>query len=164
MNFKTVYNFISVIVSPILAYFSPIKGIVHVVIIFFLIDVWYGYRASVKVGKKVEKKIAFEPVLVWKKTMPRLGLSLILLVLAFMLDTETGQTLINTSNIIGYVICFLVFWSILQNGYIVTNWEVIPLIGEAIQKKAEKRLDIKLERKIVNGEIPLTNINTDVSD
>ena len=121
-------------------YFSPLSHVAHLVLIFFAVDVLYGWLADKKLNKA-----PFKPSIVWQKTMPRVLLSITLLILSFIIDKETGQTWIDTYRVIGWAICGLLFMSILKNGYIVTNWGAIKSIDKWAKKKIkdETGIDIK---------------------
>lgn len=115
-----------------IGYFSPVSHVVHVVIIFFVIDIIYGWRADVKLNNA-----KFQPSIVWKKTMPRMVLSIVLLLSAFMIDVEAGQEWIDSYKVIGWIICGLLFMSILKNGMIVTRWGTIAFISRWTRKKVK---------------------------
>jgi hypothetical protein len=50
---------------------------------------------------------------------------------------------------VGWFICSLLFLSILKNGYIVTQWAAIPLIGKLIEKRIEKQTDTEIEETAI---------------
>lgn len=131
---KLVFLFVSIV-----GYLSPIEHIAHVVLLFFFIDVIYGWLAD---RKKTGAK--FQPKIVWAKTMPRVLFSIILLVITFLWDEETHQRWIETHLVVGWIINALLLLSILKNGYVVTNWSVIPIIGDALAKKVEKETGSKI--------------------
>jgi hypothetical protein len=137
---ERVVDFFRYLFFVFIGYFSPIHDMVHVVLFFFFVDVIYGWRAAKKVNNA-----RFQPALVWKKTMPRVLLSLVLLMLAYILDNETGQTWVNTSAIIGWAISGLLFLSILKNGYIVTNWRPFDLLGKTARHKIKHETGITIK-------------------
>lgn len=124
----------------VIGYLSPLKSMAHLVLFFFLLDVIYGWLVDRKMNKA-----KFKPSIVWCKTMPRVVLSVILLILSFMLDNVTGQHYVSTYKLIGWFICSLLFISILKNGYILTGWEAIPLIGKMVKKNVKEETGIELE-------------------
>lgn len=129
-----------------IGYFTPIKNIEHVMLMFFGIDIIYGYLASKKIAKKLGKKPMFSTKIIWEKTVPRATLSTVLLLGAYMIDKETHQEWIHFDSIIGWFICGLLLVSILENGYIVTEWRTIPLLDKMLKNKIEKQTGIKLDK------------------
>ena len=129
-------------ITTVLGYLSPIKHIAHMMLVFFIIDIYYGWRAD---RKKNGSK--FKPSIVWEKSVPRMTLSIILLVGAFMLDTETNQTLISTYKLVGWFISALLLVSIARNGYIVTEWKVIKQLGILLQGKIKDKTGIDVNEK-----------------
>lgn len=128
----------------VLGYFAPVSAVVHVVLGMFVIDVIYGWRASNKLHG-----MPFKPSIVWTKTMPRMVLSIVLVLAAYMLDVEMHQEWVDTPRIVGWIICGLIFMSILKNGLIVTRWGAL----KAIQRWAKKEVKDKTGLIIKDEEI-----------
>lgn len=128
------------ILVAFVGYFSPLSHVVHVVLICFLADVVYGWLADKKLNKA-----PFKPSLVWKKTMPRVLLSLVLLILSYVIDKETGQTFVDSYRILGWAICGLLFMSIIKNAYIVTNWGAINSIDRWARKKVKDETGLTIK-------------------
>lgn len=122
-----------------MGYLSPIKNIAHMMLFLFFLDIIYGWLAARKLRNE-----KFRPAIIWKKTVPRIMLSIVLLIGAFMLDKETGQDFISIYRILGWFISALLLFSITKNGYIVTNWDAIPLIGKFIENKIEQQTGVEL--------------------
>lgn len=141
---ERLYDFFIFALASFVGYFSPMKNVVHMVLIFFLVDVIYGWLAAKKLRGE-----PFKPGIVWKKTMPRVLLSLVLLILAYIIDKETGQTWVNTYSILGWGISGLLFLSIAKNGYIVTNWKSIPVLEKWVEDKIEKETGIHIKEEDV---------------
>ncbi len=134
------YEMFVFLLGLFVGYFSPMKSVVHMVLVFFLVDVIYGWLAAKKLRGE-----SFKPAIVWKKTMPRVLLSLVLLILAYIIDKETKQALINTTSVLGWGISALLFLSIAKNGYIVTKWKSIPILEKWVEDKIEKETGIKIK-------------------
>lgn len=128
------------ILVAFIGYFSPLSNVVHIVLIFFLVDVIYGWLADRKLNNA-----RFQPGLVWKKTMPRILLSIVLLILSYIIDKETGQNWIDSYRVLGWAICGLLFMSILKNGYIVTNWGAIATIDKWAKRKVKEETGINIK-------------------
>lgn len=133
--------FISLIMA-VLGYFSPIKGIVHMTLLFFLIDIYYGWRADVKVNGA-----GFDPSKIWEKTIPRMTLTGVLLISTYMLDQETGQHWVSSHRMVGWLICTLLIISIARNGYIITKWSAIKSVGELLTNKFSSVTGTKTDEK-----------------
>lgn len=138
------YDFVVAIFLTIFGYLLPIKNMAHLVLFFFFLDIIYGWLAD-----KKQNGSKFKPAIVWAKTVPRIVLTILLLIMAFLLDEVSGQEYIQTYKVVGWFICSLLFLSILKNGYVVTQWNAIPLIGKLIEKRIEKQTDTDIsESKI----------------
>jgi len=124
----------------VVGYFLPIKDLVHLVVFFFLIDMLVGYWAARRLrGEKFSTKI------VWKTTFPRMLISVILIILAFMWDTTFHQEWLSTYYLIGWFISGVLIFSIAKNGYKITKWRVFIGIENMFQKKIEDGTGIKIK-------------------
>ena len=137
---KTIYSFIIGALTAIFGYFSPIKDIVNLLLLFFILDVLIGFWASRKLyGER------FMVSIVWKHTVPRMILSLILIIGAYMWDSTYQQEYVSTYKIIGWFISGLLLYSIAENAYCITRWTMFKKIGKAIKDqvvdKAESKFD-----------------------
>ena len=129
------------ILFVVVAYFFPISGMVHVVLACFIIDVFYGWKAS----KKLEGK-KFSTGRVLDTALPRFFFSLVVLMLTYTIDKEAGQGAISTYKIVGWAISYVLIVSIAKNAYSVLNWEAI----KSIQDITSDKLDLaKLAGKIL---------------
>lgn len=128
----------------VLGYFMPVKDIVHLLILFFIIDVIFGYWAARKLrGERFSVKI------IWSHTIPRMLISIVLITGAFMWDTVYNQEVVSTYKMIGWFISGVLLYSIAENGYQVTKWSVFPKIGNLFKKNVKDNtgLDIDDENK-----------------
>lgn len=116
--------------ASFLGYFLPVKDIIHLIIIFFIADTVFGYLAAKKL-----KGQRFSARIVWNTTIPRMVLSLVLILGAYAWDTVFSQELVSTYKIIGWFIAGILLFSILQNGYRVTNWEPLTSIQDILRNK-----------------------------
>lgn len=123
-----------------LGYISPLKDILYLTILFFVVDIIYGWRADRKLNNA-----KFQPGIIWAKTIPRMVLSLTALILAFLIDKVTGQKWINTYLIIGWIICGLLFVSIMKNGYIITEWRVIKYAVNTLKYKVSSVTGVEIK-------------------
>jgi len=135
-----VWKTISGAFCAILGYFLPIRDLVHLVILFFILDMLFGYWAARKLrGEKFSTKI------VWRTTFPRLLISLVLILMAFLWDTTCHQQYLPTYNIIGWFISGILIFSIAKNGYKITKWNGFLGIEKIFEKKIEDETGANIE-------------------
>jgi len=126
----------------IIGYFLPIKDLVHLVIVFFMIDMMFGYWAASKLrGEK------FSTQIVWRTTFPRMLISIILVTMAYMWDTTCHQEYLPTYNIIGWFISGILLFSIGKNAFKITNWEGFNQVSNLFQKKIKDQTGIDITEK-----------------
>lgn len=140
-----VHSFASGVLASILGYFLPIKDIVHLIIIFFIIDVVFGYLAARK-GKKGEKE-RFSVKIIWNHTMPRLLISIIIILGAYSWDKTFEQDFVATYKLIGWFISGVLLFSIVENGYHITKWGILPRIGEMFKTKIKDKTGININNE-----------------
>ena len=134
------YNVLFGLGTAFVGYFFPIKNMINMVIIFFIVDIVFGYLAARK--KRGEK---FSTKIIWTYTMPRIALSIVMIMMAFAWDRETGQSLIATYNLIGWFISGTLLYSVGKNGFAVTNWQVFNKIKNALSDKINGETGINIK-------------------
>ena len=118
------------LVGTVIGYFLPIRDLVHLVILFFVIDMLFGYWAARRLrGEKFSTKI------VWKTTFPRMLISLVLIIMAYLWDTTFRQQWLPTYNLIGWFISGVLMFSIAKNGFKITNWQGFLNLENMFKKK-----------------------------
>jgi hypothetical protein len=76
---EIIWKFFVGALFSIFGFFEPVKDIVHLMVFFFFIDMILGYWAAHKTrGERFSARI------IWKTTMPRMIISLVLVLGAFM--------------------------------------------------------------------------------
>ena len=128
--------------TGIAGYFYPIKDIVHLMLLFFILDVIVGYWAA---RKRVNAK--FHPLLVWRKTVPRMVLSTVLVMMLFLWDDVSEQSYISTANLVGWFINGLLIISIMENAYYITDWRVFNLVKGLIRDKIETQTNQQIDEQ-----------------
>ena len=118
--------------TSILGYFLPLKNIVTVLMIFFILDVIFGYWNARK-----NKKQKFQVGIIWNHTIPRMLSSIVLILGAYMWDTTYNQTVVCTYKIIGWFISGMLLYSIAENGYKITKWGIFHKISKQIEKEVK---------------------------
>lgn len=135
--FSNTYAVVCGFLASILGYFLPVKDIVHLLILFFILDVFFGYWAAHKLrGERFQVKI------IWNHTMPRMLLSIVLILGAFMWDKTYSQSVVCTYKVVGWFISGVLLYSIAQNGYKITRWGVFTKIAQLFNKKAKEQTGI----------------------
>ena len=129
-------------VAAIIGYFMPIFNIMWLIVLFFIIDVLFGYWAAKKIrGETFSKTIIFQT------TIPKMIVSFVLVICAFMWDSVYQQEYVCTYRIIGWFISGIILYSIAQNGYSVTKWEGFPLISLFLKKKIKDATGVDISEK-----------------
>jgi len=120
------------ILGTIVGYFLPVKDIVHVMITFFIIDVIFGYAVSRK-----HNKSRFKVKVVWEHTMPRMLISIILVMACYMWDSVYHQEMVSTYNVVGWFISGVLIFSIAENAFLLTKWEAFLKLRNIFRKKIQ---------------------------
>lgn len=145
-------NFGEVIVASVVSvigYYSPVKGIAHMLTIFFMIDIIFGYWKSKKADRKKpkEKRIGFSTRIIWENTVPRMVVTMVLLLSTFSLDEITGQDFVSIYRIVGWFIGALLIFSICKNSYYITNWKVLLVFARLAQRKVKNETGIDISEE-----------------
>lgn len=133
-NLKALFDSVNKVVSGVFAsalgYFLPIKDMVHVIIIFFVIDMLVGWWAA-----HTCRGESFSKTIVFNTTIPRMLISILLEMILYTWDTTFNQTMFSTYRVVGWYISGVLILSIIKNGYKATKWKVIPKIGDIIKEE-----------------------------
>jgi hypothetical protein len=133
--FSNFYAVIAGIFTGIIGYLLPVRDIVHLMVFFFILDVIFGYWAARVRGRKQGRNVRFSASIVWKTTMPRMVISLMLVIAAYLWDTVFTQDFVGTYKVIGWFISGVLLFSIFQNGYIITDWAMFPKMSKILAKR-----------------------------
>ena len=127
---RIIWSAISGAFMTVLGYFIPIKDIFLLLVLFFIVDVIFGYWAARKLrGEKFSQKI------IWKTTVPRMLITLVLIICAYMWDDVYKQNTVATYSLIGWFISGVLLTSIAINGYHITKWDVFLGLGKYFTRK-----------------------------
>lgn len=122
--------------SAFLGFFIPVKDIVHLMVVFFIIDVGVGYWAARKIrGEK------FSTPIIWNTTIPRMVLSITVVLLSFAWDKIFGQEMIQTYKVVGWFVSGILLFSIVKNAYKITKWKVFPQVGDILKERLKIKDD-----------------------
>jgi hypothetical protein len=136
---KGIWEILCGMLGTIIGYFLPIKDLVHLVILFFILDMVFGYWAARRLrGEKFSTKI------VWNTTFPRMLISLVLIISAYLWDTTCKQNWLPTYNLIGWFISGMLIFSIAKNGFKITHWQGFLGIENLFKKRIEEETGVNL--------------------
>jgi len=144
------HNFYAVLTgffTAIVGYFMPVKDIVHLLVLFFILDVIFGYWAASKLRKE-----RFSVKIIWTHTIPRMLVSIVLVLGAYMWDLTYNQDMVSTYKIIGWFISGVLLYSIAENGYNITKWSVFPKLGGLIKNHVSDRTGLDIDDKNTSGD------------
>ncbi len=133
------------VLAVVLGYFHPVKDIILFLIQLFIVDMVFGYMAA-----KVERGEKFSMKIIWKTTVPRLLVSVILIMLTYQWDTVYEKTAVKSYSWIGYFISGILIANIAQNGYKATKWGVFLRIYNFVKNLFTKTTDGEFEIKESN--------------
>jgi hypothetical protein len=134
------WKFILATIASIAGYFFPIRDILHLMFFFFILDVLIGFWAA---RKKTNTR--FIPMIVWRKTVPRMILSTLLIIMLFLWDDISHQKYLDSANLAGWFINGLLIISIVENAYFITEWKVFNSLKWFIHDKVESHSNIKID-------------------
>jgi len=106
--FKDFYAFLIGCIVSFIGYLLPVKNIVNLLILFFILDVVFGFWAA-----NVLRNERFSVKIIWKHTIPRMLISVILITGAFMWDEVYHQEFVSTYKIIGWFISGVIISAII---------------------------------------------------
>lgn len=131
--FCNTYALLAGLIVSFLGYLMPVKDIVHLLVLFFILDVAFGYWAA-----RVLRGERFSVKIIWEHTMPRMLVSIVLITGAYMWDKVYDQNIFSTYKIIGWFISGVLLYSIADNGYKVTKWGVFSKIRNLFKSRTNK--------------------------
>lgn len=140
---KDVWALIVGVICSVLGYFLPISNIVNLLIAFFALDMFIGYRTAKKLrGEKFSKTKVFNT------TVPRMLLSVILIISMFLWDTVFDQDFLPSYKITGWFIAGVLLASIVKNMSKLTSWNVFNLTGRLLNKALDDKTGIDVEEEL----------------
>ena len=135
-----IWEKLTALIFAVLAYFMELRGVINIMAILFVVDIIFGWLKSRKLYGA-----PFDPSIVWNKSVPRILVSVMVLLLTYSVDKETGQQWVHTANIFGGVFSYLLIASISRNGYHLTGWKIFAVIGLIAKLKIEKEIGVVIE-------------------
>ena len=142
-NFKTMIGNFSTSVSStsffnkvmivFISYFTPIAGMVHVMLIFLLLDTISGIWASLKSGEKLESNKL-------RRSVYKFLWYTIAVMASWMMEKTFKMSWSNLAGIIAGFICFVELKSIFENITKITNEPVFMRILNIFRKKSTETI------------------------
>ena len=117
----------------LISYFAPVKEIVHVMLIFILIDFISGVWAAKKRKETLESRK-------FRKTLTKFLWYTVALILSFMMEKTFNLSWSNLSGIIGGFICFIELKSIFENITHITGEPIFLKILHIIRKRGSETI------------------------
>ena len=140
--FRDFYAFVLGCVATFICYLVPIKNIVNLLIILFIFDVIFGYWAA-----RTIKKEKFSVKIIWEHTIPRMLISVVLILCTFMWDETYKQDFVSTHIILGWFISGVIIYSIAKNGFKITNWVIFEKISDKMHENIKERTGLDIDDK-----------------
>ena len=140
--FKDFYAFVIGCIVSFIGYLLPVKNIVNLLVLFFILDVIFGFWAA-----NTLRKERFSVKVIWNHTMPRMLISIILVAGAFMWDEVYNQEFVSTYKIVGWFISGVLLYSIAENGFQITKWSTFNKIGNALHSKMKESTGLDINDK-----------------
>lgn len=136
-----IYNLISSLVIAAAGYFSPIKGVIHVMVAAIIIDLIVGIFVAKKRG------IGIKSGKLWR-TVYKLLFAVVVVSLAFCLDKEMG--IIEIAPFIAWLITGFEIWSILESASKISDHKIFRLLKTFMKDKIKDvtGVDIKEDEKV----------------
>jgi len=133
----TPWNFadaLSKVAVLLISYLSPVKEIVHVLLIFIAVDFISGVWASRKRREKIESRR-------FRKTLTKFLWYTVALILSYIMERTFHLSWSNLSGIVGGFICFIELKSIFENITVITGEPVFMKILNLIRRRGSKAME-----------------------
>lgn len=124
-----------------LGYFLPIRDLVHLVIFFFIIEMITGYYAAKSKANLKRKKLNFSLTIVYTKTIPRMFITILILIMAYLWDTVNNQKWVPTYTILGWFFTGILLLKTMRHSYTVTKWIGFKYAEILIVNKMKNNID-----------------------
>lgn len=135
--FSHLMNILFGMLIAVLGYFTPVKDIVHVMCAAIFIDFATGLWASRTKGNGIT---SFK---MWR-TIYKLFLSTLIVMLLFSMDKEMGVMHIEMHRLVAWLITGFEIWSILENAAVISDHRIFKLLKKYMHDKIEKQTGIDI--------------------
>ena len=128
-------------------YFAPVASTIHILFIFFIGDILFGFLAAKKLrGER------FNPKKVWNKTIPKMLVSFFIIISAHMLDSISPAGFLTIRESVGWILSGLVLHSVWGNAFVFTKWTALRHIGNFLSESLRTRFKIDVNKFKENEE------------
>lgn len=125
--------------SSVVGYFLPMKDVLTVLAVFFVIDMLAGYWKNKKLYKE-----RFSKRKVFETTVPRMIAVMTFIMMLFVWDVSFKQEYVSTYMVVGWFICGVLLFNIAKNFYLITRWKPFKDLGGFVQKQVEDRTGMEI--------------------
>ena len=125
----------------IVNYFAPISDTIHVLLVFFVGDILFGFLASKKLRGE-----SFNPRKAWEKTIPKMLVSFFVIISAHMLDSISPIGFLTIRESVGWILSGLVLHSVWKNAFIVTKWTALRHIGAFLSDSLKDKFKVDVDK------------------
>ncbi|MFZ4400609.1 MAG: phage holin family protein [Bacteroidales bacterium] len=119
----------------VLSYFAPIATIIHVMLIFILIDLISGIWAAKKANIPIESSKM-------RKTVSKLIWYMVAVIMAHMMENTFAMQWSHMAQICGGFICMVEIKSVFENISKITNEPVFIKLYKLFEKKAKDTVNL----------------------
>lgn len=129
------------VVLSVVHYFAPVADTIHILFIFFIGDILFGFLAAKKLrGER------FNPQKVWNKTIPKMLVSFFIIISAHMLDSISPLGFLTIRESVGWILSGLVLHSVWRNAFVFTKWTALRHIGDFLSDSLRTRFNIDVNK------------------
>jgi hypothetical protein len=128
------YSRLTKIFAFLLSYFAPIAAIIHVMLIFILVDCISAIWAAKKNNEPIESRKM-------RKTVIKMFWYISAVIMAHMLEVTFNLQFAHLAQITGGFVCIVELKSVFENITKITNEPVFMKIYKLFEKKAKETID-----------------------
>jgi len=151
-------------ITIILSYFAPIATIIHVMIVFIMIDLLSGIWVYVKTKECKElnnnklsffKRFAIYFWFIWfcieskklRRTLTKIFWYMVSVMMAHMMEVTFSLQFLHLAQVIGGFICMVELKSVFENITKITNEPVFMKIYKLFEKKSKEAIDFSVAER-----------------
>lgn len=132
------YNFACGLYVACIGYFSPVKGVILVMVAAIIIDLIVGILAALKNGEGIKSHK------LWR-TIYKMLLALITVMLLYAVDKE--MQMLSMHKFVAWLITGFEVWSMLENAGKLTNHKLFCILRNVMNDKIKQVTNIDLENE-----------------
>jgi len=136
---KGIWEILCGMLGIIVGYFLPIRDMVNFIVLLFIVDAILGYLTARKLRGET-----FSKGIIYRTTMPRMLISILIVIVAYMWDTTFKQEFVQTYNMAGWFISGVLIFSIGKNGFRITKWKVFDSLTNIFAEKVKEQTGVDI--------------------